>query len=816
MQNFQLYRTNLILGGQMKWDIVIDSAASHLYVSDFHLSPISNNIAYTYESDENLLNNSHQDNIKIYFNKHKGIFYDEGLDYEFMNPYPTISNKNEITKCYSDVYDMGCKRMSQFKRFNKQFEFLCPIWIEHLDDDLSFKISIRSKNDPDIILAANSISLSTGKNVTHDKFVKYFKDYVKFVGLDNGDDNIANVNFKNSLLSIHGLDASSGLVSTKCSNDFIKNITLRERPLMEVDNMLINEFKSNTLIAKQLFNFNICFNLEDIIPNSIIHIIKGMPLVISVESFIGDNKLEMKDIYTEYDFIPRHIIHNRLNNKYDEDYNVLDYLNDDKCIDMMAKNKFCQKICHWSLSDNEDYIFNLYDGFSGLTIDGDNIIENLHNYANTSDIFTNINNAGQNTTGWINTYYVNTWKEFNSFISNTKEYKKYGSHISNDVKFLNNLKYSKLSSIDPFYVVTLIVNSKLLDSILVNTPNKLTCLYNESLYVITSEDLLILLTDDENNITYNKFYNILIDHDKNDFEDFVDIEYIDSSYDKSVGSLSINDENDENSFDDQTATLYIESNVREDESLYETKSITILEGNYRINETKKKFLKSLLELMKNVIEPSIVTFGGSLNVVPAKGPSNDVKEISYIKDNTYFNYVIRYDGKIRPAFTDKKSTLYYKDYVSDDRSNGKSRLQKSDYAKYIKYGYPPMYPSINYNGFKRINEYNYDVLPKIKVSEYDDEISIVDDKFEYKWFNTSSVLYLVDVIEFKCIKRKISDNEYESLDKLIRENLIRYYNLKDDTLVEYILKKYDIEYDWEYYSDTDISNYVYTIKMKLK
>ena len=52
MDNFQLYRTNLLLGGQMKWDLVVGNTNSELFVSDFHLTPISNNIPFAFKSEE--------------------------------------------------------------------------------------------------------------------------------------------------------------------------------------------------------------------------------------------------------------------------------------------------------------------------------------------------------------------------------------------------------------------------------------------------------------------------------------------------------------------------------------------------------------------------------------------------------------------------------------------------------------------------------------------------------------------------------------------------------------------------------------------
>ena len=64
MNNYVLNRTNVLLGGQMKWDLRVKSINdSTLYVDDFSLTPISHNINYV-RPDVNILNNNHQDNIK--------------------------------------------------------------------------------------------------------------------------------------------------------------------------------------------------------------------------------------------------------------------------------------------------------------------------------------------------------------------------------------------------------------------------------------------------------------------------------------------------------------------------------------------------------------------------------------------------------------------------------------------------------------------------------------------------------------------------------------------------------------------------------
>jgi hypothetical protein len=121
--------------------------------------------------------------------------------------------------------------------------------------------------------------------------------------------------------------------------------------------------------------------------------------------YIGDEKLEKRDFYTNYEFIQKDILsYNDDNNK--THFNVLDYLHDYQCVDLIDKNKFCQSICHWSLTDNNDYIFNVYNGFSGINIkkDDDKTVyyENNHQYGNTPNLYIEKNVPSKNTINWIN------------------------------------------------------------------------------------------------------------------------------------------------------------------------------------------------------------------------------------------------------------------------------------------------------------------------------------------------------------------------------------------------------------------------------
>ena len=501
MNNYQLYRTNLLLSGQMKWDLIIDSTQNALCVSDFHLTPISSNTPYTYKSDEYLIKNSHQDNVKAYYSANKGNFYKECLDAEFSHDWPIIYKENDIPKIiYSNIYDMGCKRSSQYNIYKKQFEFFCPLWLEHINGDIKFKIEVKASTD-NTVLGANMLTLKEIDIDTlnfHNKFVEYFKNYIKNAGLIDGSDDVINIIFNNNTATVTGLNVNTGLFETHSIDNLIDNITSRERPLMEVDNMIIRAFADNSIICKQLFNFNLCFNLEDIFSSNITKLIYGENLIISITVYIGDTELSKKDFNTEYNHIKRFTIGTNT------EYNVLDYLNDNNYIEFVNKNKFCQSICHWSLFDNNDYIFNVYDGFSGLYIDDNGIYENKHQYCNAPNTVIKKYDKSQNSAGWINIKNIVSWNEFYKYIKNPKKFKTDGTFI-NDSKYINNIKYKEIpEELKGMYILGLNTPTKLLASIIDSYFEDVVQIFN-GVYMYVKDDLILLLTDNLDNLTFSKF-----------------------------------------------------------------------------------------------------------------------------------------------------------------------------------------------------------------------------------------------------------------------------------------------------------------------
>ena len=87
----------------------------------------------------------------------------------------------------------------------------------------------------------------------------------------------------------------------------------------------------------------------------------GENISVSVNVKIGNDTLKLKDLDTNYEFIQRqYTVGDNIDIEKDENalkLNVFDYLHDNECVDLIAKNKFCQSRCHWSLNDNNDYIF---------------------------------------------------------------------------------------------------------------------------------------------------------------------------------------------------------------------------------------------------------------------------------------------------------------------------------------------------------------------------------------------------------------------------------------------------------------------------
>ena len=71
MENYKLYSTNLLLGGNMKYDLVLDTIADEkthkkiTSIRDVHITPLAELTSYNKYIDENLMNYTHQENLAV-------------------------------------------------------------------------------------------------------------------------------------------------------------------------------------------------------------------------------------------------------------------------------------------------------------------------------------------------------------------------------------------------------------------------------------------------------------------------------------------------------------------------------------------------------------------------------------------------------------------------------------------------------------------------------------------------------------------------------------------------------------------------------
>ena len=753
MNNFQLYRTNLFLGGQMKWDLIVDSNKSDLYVSDFHLSPISRNIPFVHKSNEILINNSHCDNVKAFYKSIKGNFYNPGLDAEYSHIWPIISDDSQVNavNVYSDTFDMGCRRAKHYDLYGKQLEFFCPVWLEHLSDDdiLSFKISVYTNNtnkDKRKLLSSNTLCLKQLNDASyHNKFVNYFKEHIATANINVGNDRVMNVIFNENSAAIDGLNVDTGIMTTRSLNTLVGDILNRERPLIEVDNMLIQSFVNNTIICNQLFNFNICFDIEDIIPAFLVKEMLGDIINVSIDVFINDRQIECKDFYTEYDHINRHVtVSNDI--EIDEEVeellnsNVLDYLHDNACVDLIDKNKFSQDICHWALTNNNDYIFNVYNGFSGLCIDNANnedltIFENDHQYNNSPKLDSDFADKNNNAAGWINTIEIDRWSDFYAYIKKNSKIIDDGLMLNTDMTFINNVLYSNVpEGLNNVSLLGVYTSPELYANIYAS-------IYN------TNYDV-VMLSSTSNNTKYK--YNLLCYMFTDDI----------------TGNQGV---------------MFITDNI----NALSFKVFSYILDEY-LETSENETLNSLSMLIHNKVDPKLVVLNNSLKYYNVAGPNVQTQEISYCKDNNTSEYVMRYDGNIKPCFTDRCDTIYYKDVVT------KENIYTSKYAKYVKTKFDPRYPSIDYCAINKLSDVQFDSMPMIRLNVE----RPLKNTLERSWFNDNTICALSETLTLTTLKPNLIYHIDELTGDIIQK-IRQYYKIQSDDVANYIASKYNKSYSWD-------------------
>ncbi len=750
MTNYQLYSTNIFLSGQMKWDLVLSLFDDDIMINDFHLTPVNSNIPYNSMTEEQLLNYSHKENIIKFHKQIEGYFYDKYIPSELKHNWPIISEKP--IKSHDDTYMMGCKRSKYYSLYSKQFEFLCPVWLEQLRSPLRFTIKIKDMNGK--LISSRDIDIVKKGNANHDKFVNYLYDYMKYIDLiGEGDDHVININLDRRVGDLIGVSVVDGNVYHKDVSFMVENLLSRERPIMESDSMIIDCFQNNKMITKQLFNFNLCFNIEDILPKQISNLISGHKL--NIEVVVGDvtGEYPIVDFYTNYEYIDREWcgfmdFKKSINNKQyiieTEDSknaikNVYDYLKDYRYIEFMDKNKFSPMITHWSLYDNSDYIFNLYNGFCGISKDGSSVIYHDSTYGRTPDIYQTSYSKKLNNVGWANIVNVDTYEKFSTlYLDYFETTRRYATNFNKS--WVNGVKYRSPQNIN--IILMYVSNKGVYDAIKHNINTQIN---KHLLYYcpnrIGEENIIYLISDDMNCLTF-KYVRDCVDG-----------------------------------------------------------------GNDKILKLK--------ELLRSAEDITAIIFNKSIEIKQASGPTPTVSEVDYIKDDNCTVNLFRYGGKLKPAFiepdSNKYNYIYYKDVMPW------SWYVDSIYKKYSATKYQPLYKSIGYYSIKnqKLNYKSHETLfndQHISLLEYKwfNNNAIYNLKGEIDLKFDSEVL---GNGEYRPVKDIILEKLTSIYSIKTRKELDYIYGLYDIDIDFDYSKKYN--YEFKEYID-DINSYTYNVKLILK
>ena len=759
---YQLLRTSPYLGGQVRWDIPLyyhyTNGVHEMDTPNLYLSPLSDNLIFNESDDRITLKYSHLDNLKYLYSKLGDSFYSSNGEYS--GNY-WLYNHGYIVDPYTHIYNMGTRRM-RFSRFEKQFAFLCPLWISEETNPylFEFEISIGVVGKERDHIARTRFKLS-------DAICGYMKDYLdkspRYVDPDpvkypagsvlpyqGVNDDLLSIKFDPDYATIAGVNVEYGKFFSFDISYIIPGLLHREVPLMEFDNLLPYNFKENHMIAQQLINLNFVFNMEDI---SFIlkEKLQGEQVTISLRVLYDGEYLDIKDLYTNYENIP---VYRADLDRLSTTNNVLDYLHDDKIIDYKQINKFTQPIFHWSMVENPGYIYNFYDGFAPTFMENKELYRISGRYYDQADVMQPISDVYNNANHWCKYYNYKgyTSSAINTYMDENKE---------NPSKTHSKIIYNKESGIiyinnNRFYIGDKTIPQE----------------FEKDVYLAN------YVVDDTTQSTHSEThediqYGFIVYED----DDFICIDFMSNS-----------------------TTMCTIQNLQNYFSEYS--------GEYL------ELLQFIVAIKDNYVKPYRIDFKNTTytQVVEPFGDYHPL-EMNMYKDNNPGGMVLRYTGKLCPLFIDPQDE-YYKNI--NYKYNQWSDINSEDvqyYNKMIKSGYLPNYPSLDYYTFE--SEIDTPIAPQW-YSTYEGDIT---------WKNAGLLhifpeRYTTSTTPNKEDRPKAYD-EYieEKLFWSLLYDKIKEVFKKDELSLwfkQWLKEIYTISYNFDYASETDVETIEYFVTFTLR
>ena len=789
---YQLVKTSPYLGGQIRWDIPIcyhyDNGVHIMDTPELHIVPLDDNIVFNEGNSRETFKYTHLENIKNLFREIGDAFYSAEGEW---NGNHWLYNNGDIVDPYSHIYNMGARR-ARFTRYDKQFSYLCPLWISEKTDPsrFEFEFSIKVSGEERDHIVRRVLRLS-------DSICNYMAEYLNKSaryrtpdpsapdpGYQGVNDDLLSIKFDPSYAFITGVEVDKGRYATNDISYMINDLLHREIPMMEFDNMLLSKFRESNMVAQQLINLNFLFNMEDIsyvLKESLL----GKHITVALRVKYDGDYLPLKDLYTNYTRIPVYRVDR---SAISHSKNVCDYLGDDKIIDYMYTNKFTQPIFHWAMVENPTYIYNFYDGFAPVFKDDDEFYRVEGRYYDQADISQENHNVYNSAASWCKVIDCkgltgDTIMEHIDTVFRDPEHN--ASHLfmnfDTNVAYLNNNMYD-LSKLDlelynikgmpPVYIYSMIKDPGHISCSDIHTDGNL----NASMILNVTDDKIIIRFECDN-ITY-------------------------STYMRYATLMQSTLERDSQS----VYTIITEESVTRRFGIYTS------DGNLPNPGDEHQIIKFLVDLFSTWIPPYRISFSrGTITDNVRSFGKYHPEECNMYKNNTHRGYVLRYTGRLCPFFVDPTDENYKnKAYRYKQWSNISSKdVQK--YNDFLKTGMLPEYPSVGYYSFE----------------EEDDNITrptwYIENNWPWDivWKNDGYVYILPEQYTTFTDPTSVIPYDEKNEELLMWELLYKHISdigiPTDSVWIKHKLKElYTVAYDFDYANETDVEHMIYRVQFKLR
>lgn len=779
---FQLLKTTPYLGGQIRWDIPLyyhyEDGEHIMDTPELHIVPLNDDIKFNEDNSWETFNYSHIENVKhLYEQIGDDMFTAYG---EWTGEY-WLYNNGDILDPYSHVYNMGARR-TRFTRYNKQFSFLCPLWIsEETNPELfEFEVSIKVSGEERDHIIRRVFRLS-------DKICGYMADYLnksaRYMepdpaapnpGYQGVTDDLLSIKFNPNYAYITGVDVQSGNYTTMDVTYMIGDILSREIPMIEFDNILISKFMESHVVAQQLINLNFLFNMEDIsyvLKESLL----GKHITVVVRTKYDGQYLPIKDFYTNYTNIPSYRMDR---SSMSNVKNVCDYLGDNIIVDYMYTNKFTQPLFHWAMVENPTYIYNFYDGFAPIFKDGNafyRIAGRYYDQADLSQINHDVYNSAANWCKTLNNSGLTATisMEYNNKV--LQEPDLYASQLfmnfDTGISYLNNNRFDMakmdidsyhITDLPPVYIYAIIKDPGNINE----SDNVVNPTLNASMIITNMNDKIIIRfeCDNINYSTYYRYSNLIK-------------QAIVSGYGCTNGERTF--------------------------------VIHMADGGSP--ESMKDLLRFIADMYDNWISPYRIEFtkGTLIDTVPSFGEHHP-KECYMYKYNAYNSFVLRYTGALCPMFISPTDENYrninYRYKQWGDINNSDVRK----YGEFIKTGMKPLYPSIDYYSLEE--EYDSTSRPQWYTDNW---------PWEVIWKNDGIIYILPERYETSFVEHNPIPYDSENEEQKMWQKLYDYIDSigiqVETTWMKHKLKElYNISYNFDYPDETNVNEILYHVKFDLR